>query len=122
MEEKVLKHLSDELVFVRRFCYLNGFNRADLKDMVNSKLKHLDAYVLSAGSLKVLLTITAEEYKNEEYYIYEISSTKDYTQNLSDGSLATRDFDAIKKFFAMILKKNFGIVNELDKKQKSSVA
>lgn len=110
---KLLQSLCDELIAVRRFAYLNGFYRCDLKEMVNNEEYKgvIDAYTMSAGSLRVILTIHYIDYKGG-FYSYRIASVADYTNNNSDGSLETRDFSAIKGFYKMILQKRFRIINE----------
>lgn len=111
--ENSLKMLTDELIEVRRFCYLNGFYRCDLKEMVNNEEYKgiIDAYTMSAGSLRIILTIHYIDYKGG-FYSYRIASVADYTKNASDGSLQTRNFQSIKDFYKSILEKRFRIINE----------
>lgn len=111
--ENSLKMLTDELIEVRRFCYLNGFYRCDLKEMVNNKEYKgiIDAYTMSAGSFRIVFSIHYIDYQ-EGFYTYRIASVADYTKNISDGSLETRDFSAIKDFFKTLLKKRFRVIDE----------
>lgn len=104
-----LQTLCNELTAVRSFAYLNGFYHMSLKDIVNNckESNLIDAYVLSAGSLRVVLSVRICEHKGEEYYLYRISSTGDYTKCASDGGLETRDFQVIKEFYSEIINKHF---------------
>lgn len=91
--------LRDELVTVRRFCYLNGFYHMDLKELVNDDSKCIDAFILQAGALRLVLSIKVGNFKGEEYYIYRLASTCNYVYCGCTGSLETRDFKSIKSYF-----------------------